>query len=380
MRWIGVDLHKHYAHVVELSAEGTKAHRVCLPGGLASFCEGLHQSDQVVAEASTNSFAFADIASKRAGRVVITDAAQTRGVVTGASMNDQKAAEALAKMLKTDFLRPVWIPPVKARALKAQVTYYRFLDQIRTKTINRVRSLFQQELREGPSGEIGPKAHPFLVQQFLDQPAYRLCLSSLLRQLNHLNVELGHLERDFGVWCRNSKEAQLLMSIPGVGVIAATTLMAHIGTIERFPTADQLCAYIGLVPTVHQSGKTKRSGHISRQGPGVVRWALSLAVLHLIRFPSEVTKFNQNVAARRPKKVAHIAACRKLLTVIWSMLTNRKPFRDEDEGLTARKKLLLSKWAEPRPEALEVPVVHNRRPSQSGMHRSRTPKQATKEE
>jgi transposase len=376
MRWLGVDLHKHYAHVAELSTEGVKHYRFALPGEIAEFCSGLQPSDQVVVEASTNSFVFSEIVSQHVARVVVTDPAQTRGVVSGPAMNDHKAAEALAKLLKTDFVRPVWLPPVETRVLRTQVAYYRFLEKIRTKTINRVRSLFQQELREFPPSEIGPKLHPFLTEQFLDQPGYRLCLGSLLRQINHLNVELGHLERDFGVWCRDSTESKLLMTIPGLGVVSATTLMAHIGTIDRFPSADQLCAYIGIVPKVHESGKVKRTGQISRQGPSAVRWVLSLAVQHLVRFPTKLTAFYLQVAERRPKRVARIAACRKLLCIIWSMLKYGKSFQDEDEDLTARKSRLLSKWAKPLPECREVPIVYNRRPSQGGMHRARTPKTA----
>lgn len=377
MRWLGVDLHKHYAHVAELSSEGFKHYRFALPGEITEFCKGLQPSDQVVVEASTNSFAFSEIVGQHVARVVVTDPAQTRGVVSGPAMNDQKAAEALAKLLKADFVRPVWLPPVETRVLRTQVAYYRFLDNVRTRTINRVRSLFQQELREFPACEIGPKLHPFLAEQFSGEPGYRLCLGSLLRQLNQLNVELGHLERDFGVWCRDSRETKLLMTIPGVGVVCATTLMAHIGSMNRFPSADRLCAYIGVVPKVHESGKVKRSGQMSQQGPSAVRWVLSLAVQHLVRFPTKLTSFYLQVAERRPKRVARIAACRKLLCIIWSMLKHGKSFQDEDEDLTARKSLLLSKWAKPLAECREIPIVYNRRPSQSGMHRARTPKTAS---
>lgn len=171
------------------------------------------------------------------------------------------------------------------------------------------------------------------------------------------------------------------MTIPGVGVLVATILTIYIGDIERFPSADRLCAYIGIVPKIHQSGKTLRSGSISRQGPSVVRWALSIALHHqLLAYPTKVADFYRKVAERRPKRVARVAACRKLLMAIWWMLKHSKQFRDADEGLTTRKSLKLAKWSKPLPEALEMPIVYDRRPSQSGMHRARTPKTVSNEE
>jgi hypothetical protein len=97
MRWIGVDLHKHYAFVVELSADRSRnSYRVPLPEGLVGFCAGLGPADQVVIEASTSSFRFGEIVARHAGRVVISEAAQTRGAVSKPAMNDEKAAECLA--------------------------------------------------------------------------------------------------------------------------------------------------------------------------------------------------------------------------------------------------------------------------------------------
>jgi transposase len=364
MRWIGVDLHKHYAHVVELSPDGSRSSRLAVHGELAAYCAELGPSDQLIVEASTNSFRFAEMAARTAGKVVVSEPAQTRGVVGKAAMNDKNAAAALAMLLRTGFEHPVWVPPAEVRALRCQVDHYRDLGKMRTQTINRVRSLFQQELTDyQPGATISAKAHSGLDEQFRDQPGHRLYLCSLLRQLNLFNAELAEIELSFGSWCRSSEAGLLLITVPGISPVLAAVLMAQIGDIERFPSADRLCSYAGLVPRVYQSGKVLRIGRITRSGPGIMRWALSIAIWNQRKFPTDLISFKQKLAQRRPKMVAHVAACRKLLAVIWSMLKHRRRFREEDADLSARKNGYLNSWPEPSGDSLVVPKIRNPRPS-----------------
>ena len=84
---------------------------------------------------------------------------------------------------------------------------------MRTQAVTRIRSLFQQEMTAyQPGPHLGPQAHSDLDAQFRDQPRLRLYLCSQLRQLNLFNAEV---ELSLGSWSRSSKEAALLMSIPG---------------------------------------------------------------------------------------------------------------------------------------------------------------------
>jgi len=67
---------------------------------------------------------------------------------------------------------------------------------------------------------------------------------------------------------------QRLMTIPGIGLLVATTIYAWVGDVGRFPTAKTLAAYAGLVPTVRQSGGTVHVGGITKQGAPAMRAAL----------------------------------------------------------------------------------------------------------
>lgn len=365
MRSIGIDLHKTYAHVFELGEHGGGKHyRVPLTEtDLAAFLRTLDQDAQVVMEASTSSFRFSEMLSPHAGRVVVSDPAQTRGALSKSLVNDHKAAEALARLLQSNFVREVWTPPPTYRALRSQVSLYLDLSRIRTQLINRLKSLFQQEMIDLPSVKLGPASHSFLNQQFSEQPGLRFYLCSLARTINHLHSELNQLEYSLGVWCKQSEDARLMLTIPGMGVIFAVTILAQIGDVKRFPTAAKLCSYAGLVPRVYESGKTRRYGHISRAGREDMRWALTLASWRGSGRSKSLDDFKQRLVERRPKMVASTAAARKLLAIIWSMLTNRVPFRDEDADLSARKWSSLKAWPEPDAWVLEVPKIKDTRPS-----------------
>ena len=372
MRSIGIDLHKSYAYVFELGQDGAKKHyRVELTDAeLSSFFGTLGQDAQVVVEASTSSYRFSEMLGQRAGRVVVSDPAQTRGALSQAAVNDHKAAETLARLLQSNFIREVWVPPATSRALRSQVALYQDLSRMRTQFINRLKSLLQQEFIEFRVGKLGPRSHPLLDRQFKEQPELRFYLCSLARSINHVNSELAQLEYSLGAWCKKSDDAQLLLTIPGMGVILTVTLLAQIGNIKRFPTAAQLCSYAGLVPRVYESGKTRRYGHISRAGRSSMRWALNLAAWGGSGNSKAIDDFKRRLAERRPKMVASTAAARKLLAVIWSMLTHRRPFRDEDPGLSARKRLSLQAWPELDAQALEVPKIRDSRPSIRALKRT----------
>ena len=66
-----------------------------------------------------------------------------------------------------------------------------------------------------------------------------------------LDERIRELERGLKMRAQESEEARLLMTIPGIGYFSALTISAEIGDIDRFPNAEKLCSYVGLVPSLH---------------------------------------------------------------------------------------------------------------------------------
>ena len=124
-------------------------------------------------------------------------------------------------------------------------------------------------------------------------------------------------------------------------------LLAEIGDIHRFPDAKKLCAYAGLVPSVSQSGAHIIYGHITKQGNRWIRFIMVEAVQRTITIQpdSPLSAMYRRIQARKGSGVAKTACARKLLKIIWFMLTRNEPYRYMDPEMYARKQRRLTRTA-----------------------------------
>ena len=117
-------------------------------------------------------------------------------------------------------------------------------------------------------------------------------MAGCLRQVDFLGAEIEAIDRRLCEWALGSKVARRLMTIPGVGVGVAVTLMAAIGEISRFETPRKLVAYLGLDPKVRQSDEgAPRHGRISGRGNAQARSALVEAAWVAVRSPGPLRAF-----------------------------------------------------------------------------------------
>ena len=147
-----------------------------------------------------------------------------------------------------------------------------------------------------------------------------------LRLMAPLNREVLILSKELRGMARDDSDVQLLMTVPGIGYYIALLVKAEIGNINRFSSGDHLASYAGLVPSTRSSGGVTRHGRITREGSRWLRWALVEAAMVHVRQDSQVTRFYHRVAERRGKKPALVAVARKLATVCYSVLVNRRPY------------------------------------------------------
>jgi transposase len=147
-----------------------------------------------------------------------------------------------------------------------------------------------------------------------------------LEQLEQLAQQQESLEARMQELYDQWPEAQWLDEIRGIGMVTAVSLLAHIGPIQRFATAEDLIGYAGLAPGVHQSDQTSHHCRIGGGGTdGRLRWMLIEATQWLCQIPRYRPTY-ERVLARRGKKVARIVVARLVLRSIHKMLTDRVRF------------------------------------------------------
>jgi transposase len=121
------------------------------------------------------------------------------------------------------------------------------------------------------------------------------------------------------------------MSIPGVGPRTAEAILAYTDEVRRFKRSKQYTAYFGMTPKLDESGQTRRLGHISKEGPSVVRWLLVESVWRAIQKSPGLKAFYERIVGGQSqrRKVAVVATARKLLAIMRAMLQTGELFNEE---------------------------------------------------
>lgn len=217
---------------------------------------------------------------------------------------------------------------------------YRVAQQ-RTRVINKIKQLLR---RHNLQWEFPTKT--FATQQgraWLEQvPLPELdCLemAHLLARWDLYNRHLRELECRIRERCQDNPMAKLLLTVPGIQPYMALALASRINAIERFPRPRSLANYWGLTPGCHNSGETtNRLGSITKQGSKIARFLLGQLVLHVLRHDGQMRAWYNRIRRRRGSKIARVAMMRRLSTVLWHMLTQRRPYQRREGSESARQK------------------------------------------
>ena len=160
-------------------------------------------------------------------------------------------------------------------------------------------------------------------------------LGYLVGQLRMVQAQVLGLEKKLKTWHRANEASRRLETIPGVGVITATALVATIGDASQFRSGRQLAAWLGLVPRQHSSGGKERLGRISKRGDGYLRKLLvhgARTVLLWSRRKKETRSlWLEALLARRPTNVVLVAMANKTARVVWALLSRGEAFRTDPQ-------------------------------------------------
>jgi len=301
MRAIGIDVHRDFCEVA--ISEGGRlrsAGRVpSTPAELELLGVSLSDDDEVALEATGNALAIARIIEPHVARVVVASARELHAIAGAKAKTDRLDARTLAKLLAAGMLAGTWLPGEQTRALRRRLSRRAQLVRERTRLKNEVYATLYRNLKgAAPVSDLFGAAGRRWLEE-LELPAdERETVAGCLRVLDFLGGEVAHLEMGIARQAIDSPEIRRLVTIPGVNLITAATLMAVIGDVERFPSARKLVGYLGLDPRVRQSGSSPaRMGRISKEGAASARHVLCEAAQAAMRTPGPLRAFGQRVGA-----------------------------------------------------------------------------------
>ena len=160
-------------------------------------------------------------------------------------------------------------------------------------------------------------------------PEARLAMTTVAGQLDDLQRRIRDLERAILRWHRQNEASRRLASIPGVGPITASAVVATVGSVESFKSARHFAAFLGLTPKEHSTGGRQRLGRISKQGDVYIRRLLILGGTSLVRYARGpgATSWAAGLLQRRPTRVVTVALANKAARIIWALLARGGVYR-----------------------------------------------------
>lgn len=342
MRFAGLDIHKRVVEAVVLDEAGKILHRErfdCTRSELERFAkQRLGKRTRVALEATTNTWAVVGVLEPLVAEVVVSNPLRTRAIAEAKVKTDKVDALVLAQLLRTDFLPTVWKPDTGTQARRRMTTQRAGLVHDRTRVKNRIHALLHQRMIECPESDLfSVKGFAWLQNLRLSDAHGNDALAAELRLLAGIEREIERAGQALAMDGYQDPRVRLLMTLPGVDVPVAQTLLGALGDIGRFRSADHAASYLGLVPSTKQSADHCYHGPITKQGRGHTRWLLVQAAQHLGKHWGPLGVFFRRLATKKGRNVAVVAVARKLVTIAWHMLRNNEPYRYADPRPTQAK-------------------------------------------
>jgi transposase len=247
--------------------------------------------------------------------------------------NDAADAQAICEAAQRPTMRFV---PVKSEAQQASAAVFRARDLLvrqRTQLINALRGLLAEH------GWVAPKGlfHASAMMARIEDPSCDLPHTArevflmMIASIKALDEQVRKLDREITLRAREDPAARRLMTIPGIGPLTATALLALAPPPERFRNGRHFAAWLGLTPLQRSTGGKQKLGAISKMGERTLRRLLiigsSAVVLHTARRGAPAGSWLEQMMARKPRMLVTVALANKTARIVWAVLAKQEYYR-----------------------------------------------------
>jgi transposase len=333
---LGIDLGKNSCSIVALDHGGAVVlRRRMRREGVIKFA-GKLEACVVAMEACCGAHHLGRILRAQGHEVRLMSPEYVRPYVKS-QKNDDRDAEAIAEAATRPTMRFV---ELKSEEQLDMQTLHRARDRLvgeRTALINQLRAILLERGITVAQGRHELERH----LAGLNSPggiSQRMCVlvEDMRRQWCELDRRIAELDKEFAGWVRNEEAARRLMTIPGIGVLNATALIAAIGRADSFARGRDLAAWLGLVPRQVTTGGKPRLVGISKRGNKYLRKLLihgaRAALPTLLARPTPFGAWLRGLVARMHKNAAVVALANKLARIAWAVLRHNETFRSADSA------------------------------------------------
>ncbi|RWA78799.1 MAG: IS110 family transposase [Mesorhizobium sp.] len=331
---IGLDVAKHVFQVHGVDAQGAVVVRRKLRrDDVVAFFTSL-PACLIGIEACATSHHWARVLTALGHEVRLMPASYVKPYVKR-QKNDASDAEAICEAVTRPTMRFV---PTKSEEQRSVLMLHRVRELLirqRTMLVNALRGHLAELGIITRQGATGLSMLVTLVEDEghdLIPPLARSALFLLVQQLREVHEKVGELDRQIHIWHRSHELSRRLETIPGIGPITASAIVATVTDASLFKSGRQLAAWLGLVPRQNSSGGKDRLGRISKQGDPYIRRLLVVGAHAVLRFcrkgKAAPTRWAAELLAKKPYNVVAVALANKMARIVWALMTTGKRFAD----------------------------------------------------
>jgi transposase len=335
MHFIGVDLHKKVISVCVLVRVGDER-RILARHNLR--CDRPQQIQeyftrfvpfQLVVEATSSYEWFVQLIEPLADRIVLAHPKKLRIIAESTKKTDRLDAQVLAEFLALDMIPSAHRPSPRLREHRALVRQRQYVQRRITSLKNRLRHLLSHYNADAPNLFTGEG------QAYLDDlklsASDRFVVEQLRESWRFFSGQLQAMDKQLRRFAESAPVAerearQVLKTMPCVGPVTVDVVLAELGDVRRFRSQKQASAYAGLAPGIRQSaGRGKQLG-ITKEGSGLLRWALIETAWRLVGKTRRWGLIYEKLKRRAGAKKAIVAVARRVLGVMFALLRSGRRY------------------------------------------------------
>ena len=249
--------------------------------------------------------------------------------------DDTRDSRKIARSLMNKELIPIYVPTLKTLEDRTLVRARSMLVKDITRYKNRIKSFLYFHGIEIPESFIKSSSHwskrftDWLESIEMTEKSGLDSLKLLIDTVKTLRASLLKTTKQIQELSKTqhyNERIVLLRSVPGIGLITAMILLTELENIERFGNIDQLCGFVGLIPSRHSSGEKDQTGDLTHRGHGSLRPAIIESAWMAVRLDPALLKCYTSYCMRMEPNKAIIRIARKLLSRISFVLKNKQQY------------------------------------------------------
>jgi len=321
--YIGVDVHEKESQVAVYERDGELLQEKRLPTKrLPKFISSLDGREKHVGMESVGFiYPIYDALVNVCCDVAVANPNNIQLIARTRIKHDKVDARVLGELLRTNFFPRSHIPNMETRE-KRLLTRDRVRYAVKRAELKNSIKWFLKRRGITIKKPLSMEGKAEIKSLGLPELDYRL------KELELVESIIDELDRRISITAAKDRGATLIDTIPGVGAYTALFLSSALDDVNRFQNSKHACAYLGIVPSLHQSGDVSYSGHITRQGNKWLRRNLIECARWSVRKDPHMRQFYLRVAHKRGKKKARVAVARRIVSYAYWMLKRNLTYEE----------------------------------------------------